>query len=70
MRDPAEVPSPCINLCAIDDATGLCVGCGRTMKEIVTWPMLTPPAKRAVLERIAQRRAAPGDGGGPARPDC
>ncbi len=65
MRDPADVPSPCINVCAIDDGSGECVGCARTMAEIIAWPMLSPAAKRAVLERIAARRRS---GAGAERP--
>ncbi len=29
--------SPCILICAIDDKTGYCFGCGRTRDEIAAW---------------------------------
>ncbi len=31
------VQSPCIGVCAIDDATDLCQGCFRTLDEIQDW---------------------------------
>lgn len=60
-RRPAldsSVPSPCISVCQIDDATGLCVGCYRAIDEIRDWPILSAGEKTAVLERIARRKSA------------
>ena len=51
------VPSPCISVCRIDDASGLCVGCLRTLDEIAAWSTLDDAQKRAVWEAIAKRRA-------------
>ncbi|MBL8544059.1 MAG: DUF1289 domain-containing protein, partial [Hyphomonadaceae bacterium] len=28
------ISSPCIKVCAVDGSSGLCIGCGRTLKEI------------------------------------
>jgi predicted Fe-S protein YdhL (DUF1289 family) len=55
---PQEVPSPCTNVCQIDPASGLCLGCRRTLAEIADWIEMTPREKRAVLERIAERKLA------------
>lgn len=55
---PTVLPSPCINVCRIDEANGWCAGCWRTLDEIAAWPALDDAAKRMVGERIAQRRAA------------
>jgi predicted Fe-S protein YdhL (DUF1289 family) len=58
MKDSAApVPSPCISVCRIDDATGLCVGCLRTLDEIAAWSMLDDDARRDVWRAIAERRA-------------
>jgi predicted Fe-S protein YdhL (DUF1289 family) len=57
-RFDTTVPSPCIAVCQIDDATGCCIGCFRDIDEIRDWPILTAEDKRAVLERVAARRAA------------
>ena len=52
------VPSPCISVCAIDGATGLCAGCLRTLDEIAAWSVLDDDERRAVWARIGVRRAA------------
>ena len=52
-----QVPSPCIRVCVIDAANGVCIGCLRTLGEIAAWGELDADAKRAVLATIAQRRA-------------
>ena len=52
MRHP---PSPCDSTCRIDPATGWCLGCKRTLREIADWPMLTPQEKRTLLEGLARR---------------
>jgi predicted Fe-S protein YdhL (DUF1289 family) len=51
-----RVPSPCISVCRIDDASGLCVGCLRTLDEIAAWGALDDPARRRVLNAVAKRR--------------
>jgi hypothetical protein len=64
-----QVPSPCISVCTMDAATGLCVGCCRTLDEIAAWSVLDADAKRAVLAALPARRAAhgkPGKDGGDA----
>lgn len=51
----AEVPSPCLSICRMDAATGLCEGCFRTLDEIAAWSALDDEAKRAVWQEIVQR---------------
>jgi predicted Fe-S protein YdhL (DUF1289 family) len=53
----ARVPSPCISVCRIDEASGLCVGCLRTLDEIAAWGALGDDARRRVWQAIALRRA-------------
>lgn len=55
-----SVPSPCITVCQVDDATGCCIGCYRSIDEIREWPILSADEKRAVLARIAERKATTG----------
>jgi uncharacterized protein len=52
LRQP---PSPCTGVCRIDQATGWCAGCGRTLGEIADWPMLTAREKKELLERLGER---------------
>lgn len=49
------VPSPCINICRIEPASGLCEGCRRTIEEITDWRMLSDAGKREVWALLAQR---------------
>lgn len=54
---PAEgpVPSPCISVCRMDAASGLCEGCFRTLDEIAAWGMLDARERRAIWRSIALR---------------
>jgi uncharacterized protein len=52
----APVPSPCVNVCRMDDATGLCAGCLRTLDGIAAWSRLPEPARRAVWAELGRRR--------------
>ena len=54
----ATVASPCISVCALDPATGWCVGCFRTIDEIAAWGALDDRARREVLMHLAARRQA------------
>ena len=51
-----STPSPCINVCQMDEASGWCQGCLRTLDEIAFWSVLDEDDKRAVLALLPQRR--------------
>lgn len=51
-----DVPSPCIKVCVMDDARGLCRGCLRTLNEIAAWSSMSAREKRDVLARLELRR--------------
>ena len=61
-RFDTTIPSPCVQICQIDDASGCCIGCLRAIDEIREWPIMTAAEKTRVLENVAARRAA---GAGP-----
>lgn len=48
--------SPCLNVCQMDEASGWCRGCLRTIDEIAFWSVLDDDDKRAVLAELPQRR--------------
>ena len=58
MNAPATVPSPCVDICRMDEATGLCEGCLRTLDEIACWSLLDDAEKQAVCNELALRRVA------------
>jgi predicted Fe-S protein YdhL (DUF1289 family) len=51
-----DVPSPCVNVCRMDEATGFCAGCLRTLDEIACWSGYTREEKLAVRARLEERR--------------
>jgi predicted Fe-S protein YdhL (DUF1289 family) len=50
------VASPCISICRMDDATGWCEGCLRTIDEIAVWSLLDDEERRQVNAVLRQRR--------------
>ncbi|HMV53947.1 MAG TPA: DUF1289 domain-containing protein [Rhodocyclaceae bacterium] len=51
------VASPCIGVCRMSAASGLCEGCQRTLDEIAAWGQSSDVQKLAILARVAERRA-------------
>jgi predicted Fe-S protein YdhL (DUF1289 family) len=52
----APAASPCINVCQMDEPTGWCKGCLRTLDEIAWWSQLDDDDKRAVWQLLPRRR--------------
>jgi uncharacterized protein len=50
--------SPCVRLCTLDQESGLCVGCGRTLAEIGQWSRYSDAERRAIMDGLAERLAA------------
>lgn len=55
LSNQESLPSPCVSLCRIDQTTGFCDGCMRTLAEISAWAMLDNQGKRAVWRQIERR---------------
>jgi predicted Fe-S protein YdhL (DUF1289 family) len=49
------IESPCIKVCVIDTASGLCRGCGRMLDEIARWGSMSDTERRAIMDRLAAR---------------
>jgi uncharacterized protein len=47
--------TPCINVCLLDDETGVCVGCGRTIAEIAQWATLSDGERRTIMATLPAR---------------
>ena len=63
------VASPCINVCQMDAASGLCRGCFRTLDEIAAWAGASDSAKTRILAAVDKRRAELRAGGDAIRVD-
>jgi len=50
--------TPCVKICTYDAASGLCLGCGRTLEEIGAWFSLSEEARRAVMRALPERLRA------------
>jgi uncharacterized protein len=50
--------SPCINVCRMDDARGVCEGCWRTLAEIAEWGRAPERRRREILAAVTERREA------------
>ena len=50
--------SPCIGICQMDDASGYCIGCGRTIEEISGWSSASAEVKQETLEQLPERFGA------------
>ena len=61
---PAEpwLPSPCVGICVLDNATGWCGGCGRTDQELANWREMPARAQRAVWADLPRRKTILGLG--------
>lgn len=48
--------TPCINVCVIDLATGLCAGCLRSSGEIAAWQTMTDDERQRIMGQLPARR--------------
>ena len=55
LKEEAEVASPCVNICRMNETSGYCEGCRRSLDEIACWSIFTPAEKRAVLALLPAR---------------
>ena len=53
---PNPIPSPCTSVCRMDDRTGWCEGCARTLDEIAAWSLMSDEEKAVVWDELAARR--------------
>ncbi len=53
LHSGSEVPSPCVRNCCLDEMD-ICLGCGRSLAQIVRWGNSTNEEKRAILAQIGK----------------
>jgi hypothetical protein len=49
------IETPCIKICTLDAASGLCTGCGRSLDEIARWGSMSGQERRAIMAELRQR---------------
>ena len=54
----AAIESPCDKICLLDDATGLCRGCGRNINEIAQWSAYSDAERANIMSQLRLRLAA------------
>ena len=54
----SAIDSPCNKVCTLDPVSALCLGCGRTLREIELWPRLGPDERRRIMAELAARKSA------------
>jgi len=52
-----KIKSPCVLVCAVDGESGLCLGCHRTMREIVRWTGFTDVEREQIMAELPSRRS-------------
>lgn len=60
--------TPCIDICVLDNASGQCAGCGRTIGEITRWAGMTAGERRTVMADLPLRAGPHRDARGKAPP--
>jgi predicted Fe-S protein YdhL (DUF1289 family) len=53
---PKAIATPCIQVCMVDGASGLCLGCFRTLPEIAGWSRFTDAERSALMIELPTRR--------------
>ena len=50
-----EVESPCVKICVMHPAEGICTGCFRTLDEITRWSRMAAAERAEVLAALPDR---------------
>ncbi|MGB8275032.1 MAG: DUF1289 domain-containing protein [Alphaproteobacteria bacterium] len=57
-EDRSPVPSPCVGVCALNQAGDMCVGCYRSIGEIRRWRDANEAEKRRIRRSATARQGA------------
>lgn len=56
MNEKIKKHTPCIAVCSVEDETGFCRGCFRTMKEITQWKQYSDSTREDIMKKLPERR--------------
>jgi len=51
----SKIISPCTSACKLDYEQDICIGCGRTTKEIIHWIVYSDKQRLIILKKLPQR---------------
>ena len=54
---PRAIATPCVKVCIVDGASGLCLGCYRTLPEIAKWIRYDDAERAAICAELPARAA-------------
>jgi predicted Fe-S protein YdhL (DUF1289 family) len=52
---PRPIATPCVKVCAVNGASGYCLGCRRTLPEIAGWARLSDEERTAIMAALPDR---------------
>lgn len=55
-RPPRAIATPCVMVCTVDGASGLCLGCFRTLPEIATWSRMSDAERAKIISELDGRQ--------------
>lgn len=55
-RPPRSIATPCVMVCTVDGASGLCLGCFRTLPEIATWSRMSEEERAEIMRELNERK--------------
>ncbi|WP_313472444.1 DUF1289 domain-containing protein [Brevundimonas sp.] len=55
-RPPRAIATPCVMVCTVDGASGLCLGCFRTLPEIATWSRMSDAERAKIMSELNGRQ--------------
>ena len=53
VKSTSKIVSPCVKICKVENE--LCIGCGRTTREIAEWFKASDKRKREIIEGLQNR---------------
>ena len=56
-RPPRAIATPCVMVCTVDGASGLCLGCFRTLPEIATWSRMSDEERAKIMSELNGRQS-------------
>ena len=57
LSQPPPIATPCIKVCVIDGPSRLCLGCFRSLPEVVRWQRYTDTERAEIMAALPARKA-------------